>query len=113
MRLSMWILADWLAEYTPQLRIQEGNRTLRNARLYSEGLKMERSTVYIGHAKDFISSARHQVICANGHDMMLLDTDDLDEVLNRVFDAFDYYNSWSDMLIEKNKNRLFAYRYPQ
>jgi len=99
----MWILADWLEEYRPQLKIQDGKRTLRNARLYSDGLKAERSTVFIGYASDFISLPHCQIICANGHDIMILDTDDLYEVLNKVFDAFDYYNSWSDMLNEKIK----------
>ena len=36
MRISMWMLADWLQRYAPVTRIEQGQRVLRNARLYSE-----------------------------------------------------------------------------
>ena len=36
MKLSMWILADWLKTYNPQINIKDGRRTLRNVRLLSE-----------------------------------------------------------------------------
>lgn len=104
LRLSMWILADWLTEYTPTLKIQVGKRTLRNARLYSEDLQMERSTVYIGKAEDFIDGTRGQVICANEHDMMMLKASDINEVLNKILDAFDHFNSWADQINEKIKD---------
>jgi len=100
----MWILADWLREYRPRLEIKEGSRTLRNARLYAEGLQMERSTVYVGKAEDFIDGISGRVICANAHDIMLLETGDIDEVLNRILDAFDYYNSWADRIKDKIKD---------
>ncbi len=103
MRLSMWILADWLEVYHPTCNIQEGKRTLRNARLYSEGLQMERSTVYVGSADGFIDGVRDKVLCANEHDLMLLDSSDVNEILNKILDAFDYYNSWSDQLNENIK----------
>lgn len=103
LRLSMWILADWLADLNPVVKIQDGKRTLRNARLYANGLHMERSTVYIGNAGDFFDNAQVKIICANEHDLMFVDADDIDDVLNRILDAFDYYNSWSDHIKEMVK----------
>ena len=98
MRLSMWILADRLEKYNPKKMIQNGARILRNARLYVSEHKMAHSTVYIGHTGDFIDGTDKGVICANGHDMLLLDTDDINHVYNDIQDAFEYYNSWSDKL---------------
>lgn len=36
--------------------------------------------------------------------MILLDAEDLDLVLNDIFDAFDYYNGWSDGMIRDIQN---------
>ena len=47
MKLSMWILADWLKKYNPQINIKDGRRTLRNVRLLSENVKMESMDVYM------------------------------------------------------------------
>ena len=45
-----------------------------------------------------------QVICVQGHDMILLDTEDTDQIFNEILDAFDYYNGWSDRLREMIRN---------
>lgn len=103
MRLSMWILADWLKDYNPQLKIQEGRRTLRNVRLYSENQRLESSTVYLGIARDFIDEMHNKIICVHQHDMIILDAEDINEILNNVLNAFEYYNNWSDSLNEKLK----------
>ncbi len=98
MRLSMWILADWLKKYNPQTRIQDGKCVLRNARLFSEGVRLDSADVFIGSMKEFSFEDNDRVICVQGHDMMLLETKDGDEILNEILDAFDYYNFWSDTL---------------
>lgn len=103
MRLSMWILADWLKDYKPQLKIQEGKRTLRNVRLYAEEQRMESSSVYVGKAQDFIDVKHDQIICAHQHDMLILDAEDINQVLNEILDAFEYYNNWSDTINERLK----------
>ena len=45
MRLSMWILADWLKEYTPEAHVTQGGRTLRNARIFSRDWEPEADIV--------------------------------------------------------------------
>ena len=90
MQLSMWILADWLKEYHPETKIENGNRILRNVRLYADGLKLSRSTVYLNQIDP------HKAMCSNGRDIIILQADDLNEVFNRILDAFEYYNEWQE-----------------
>lgn len=99
MKLSMWILSDWLEKYNPDNRITEGDQTLRGVRLFSSDVRFENQNVYLGVAKDFISSDSENIICINGHDMILLKTKDLEAVMNDIFDAFDFYNRWADGLV--------------
>lgn len=100
MRLSMWILADWLEKYNPIIKIENGEQTLRSARILSGETCIERQNVYLAPARDFITDEGDKVICVQGHDILLLNTTDMDTVFNDIFDAFDYYNSWSDGLRE-------------
>lgn len=99
MKLSMWILSDWLKKYNPDNRITEGEKILRGVRLISNEINFESSNIYLGRAKDFISSDNENIICINGHDMILLKTQDIEAVLNDIFDAFDFYNRWADGLV--------------
>ena len=89
MRISMWMLADWLGRYAPVARIEQGARELRNARLYSEELKISRSAVYLHQVED------DRVLCTNGHDVLELRASDVNAVLSDTMDAFEYYNDWA------------------
>lgn len=100
MKLSMWILADWLWKYNPIIYIKDGVQTLRGVRLYTPDMPMEKQNVYLGRAQEFIGSGGDGVICVHEHDMMLLDTNDIDNVLNEVLNAFDFYNKWADGMTE-------------
>ena len=92
MRISMWMLADWLKSYAPVARIEQGSRVLRNARLYSEELKISRSSVYLHQVED------SRVLCTNGHDVLELRSQDVNAVLGDTMDAFEYYNENIDEL---------------
>lgn len=98
MRLSMWMLADWLAKYHPVVKIGSGNMVLRGARILSESTKIEPQNVYLASANEFFGDERNKVICVQNHDILLLDATDKEAVLNDIFDAFDYYNGWYDGL---------------
>ena len=89
MRLSMWMLVDWLKDYEPTVQIESGKRTLRNARLYSENLRNSRSTVYVSQPQP------EHVLCSNGNDCLILRADDVNEIFNAVLDAFEFYNDLS------------------
>ncbi len=98
MRLSMWILADWLKKYQPVVKIEDGSQVLRGARVLSPDTRIEPQNVYLAPAGEYICGKRGKVLCVQGHDMMLLESSDMDSVLNDIFDAFDFYNSWADGL---------------
>ena len=104
MKLSMWILADWLWKYNPIIYIKDGAQVLRGVRLFTPDIKMERQNVYLGRAQNFIGSGGDGVICVHERDMMLLDTNDIDNVLNEIFSAFDFYNKWADNMMDAVNN---------
>lgn len=92
MKLSMWILYDWLAQYDPEPRIEEGARTIQNVRLYSGLGKVSRNTIYLNEIEP------GKIMCANGRDILIVRCNDIEEILNSVLDAFDYYNEWIEQL---------------
>ena len=93
MRLSLHILADWLAKYRPQASIVSGRRSIRNVRPFSDEHQVMPSNVYVSRAGD-----SGGVMCIHENDFLLLHTDDENQVLNDIMDALDYYNGWSDRL---------------
>lgn len=99
MKLSMWILSDWLSKYNPDNRISDGTQILRGVRLFSNDAHFESQNVYLGVAGDFMYAGSEDIICINGNDMIILKTNDIEEVMNYIFDAFDFYNRWADSLV--------------
>lgn len=104
MKLSMWILYDWLQKYNPEPKITHGEQTLRSVRILSGNSVIERQNVYLAKASEFISGEDQKVICVHGQDLLLLNSEDMNEVLNDIFDAFDFYNSWADGIAEEIRN---------
>ncbi|SHI67543.1 PucR family transcriptional regulator [Desulfosporosinus lacus] len=100
MKLSMWILSDWLKDYEPKTRIIHGDPVLKNVRLFSCAKATQKSNVYIGRARDILGSEENKVICVNGQDMIFLETEDIEQVLTDILNAFDYYNDWFEKLQE-------------
>lgn len=92
MKLTMWILKDWLAKYKPDAYIKKGEPVLCNIRLFSAGRKLSANTVYL--SRDGVN----RILCVNGEDILALHADDLDEIFNSILDAFEYYNEWENQL---------------
>lgn len=99
-KLSMWILADWLKDYEPTADITGNEFAITSARLFSNELSSNDHTVYIGRLSDLFQTGSKQVICTHKNDMLLLKTTDLDEVLNCVLNALEFYQSWSTKMLE-------------
>lgn len=106
MKLSMWILADWLESYQPNIDIKVGSRILRGVRMFSSESVQEPHNVYVGRAKDFFNHTPTGVICAQGSDILLIEEDDVDQVFNDILRAFDYYNAWEKKMRENIENGL-------
>lgn len=96
MRLSMWILADWLKSYHPIISIKGGEQVLRSARILSPDTRIEPQNMYLISARE--SDQGNKTICVHGADMLILDSADTDRILNDILNAFDHYNRWSDGL---------------
>lgn len=98
LKLSMWILADCLSKYIQTNYIKDGSQTLLGVRLFSNDITIEKQYVYLSLAKEFIPSEENKIICVNDNDMILLQTNDMETVLNELFTAFDFYNQWEDKI---------------
>lgn len=99
MKLGMWIFVDWLRDYHPKPDIRSSARDIEAVRLFSRDMEWKDNTIYIGKLNDFFKNGRNEVICAHGNDMILLDTDDIEAVLNRTLNAFEYYAAWNDRML--------------
>ena len=103
MRMSMWMLAERLKRYDPVMRIESGEPILRGVRILHSDTTIEQHNVYIIPARDVITNGGDQVICVQGHDMIILNTTDVGDAFNAVLDAFDIYNNWYDSLVQKTE----------
>ncbi len=94
MKLSLYILEDWLEKYHPVCSISEGNRSIRNVRIFSDELEITPNNVYVGRT----GGDSGNVICMHENDYIILDSSDENQILNEIMDAFDFYNGWSDRI---------------
>ena len=100
MKLSMWILADTLEKYHPRVDIKANLLEIETVRLFSADVVMNQKTVYIGRMRDLFQNGSGNVICTHNNDMIILDTEDLDEVLNHILNVIELYNAWSTKMFE-------------
>ncbi len=87
MTVSMWMLADWLAKYNPEVKIVDGSRNIQAARICSDEIKIIRGVLYI-----FEDSAG-RIICAHSHDIVSIIFDDVFQIFNEILDMFEFYNT--------------------
>ena len=86
MRLSMWVVAEWMPFEGIRVDIQEGFRELRNARLLPSSGELSRSTVYLD------SDESGNVLCTCGKDLIVVPGVDADTVLSSILDCFEHFN---------------------
>lgn len=90
----MWIVNDWLQDYSPTPRITTGEMKIKGVRYFTEGIEPEEGLLYVGHAADFIPTQSAGVICAYGEDLLLLKTEDIYVIFNKIQQMLEYYNEW-------------------
>jgi hypothetical protein len=108
MKLSMWILADWLEKYKPSVSICDGQPVLSGARLFStENPDLNESFIYVGFASDISPGefCEKKVLCINKQDWMVFDHENIENVLNDILEAFEFYNEWETSLNEAAYSR--------
>ena len=86
MRLSMWVLADWLKTAGARADIVQGPRELRNVRLLPSSGVLSRTTVYLD------ADDSGNVLCSCGRDLIVVPERDIDAVFNSILDCFEFYN---------------------
>ena len=91
----MEILRDWLNAYDPEPDIRKNGRHLQNVRLFSENLRFSPSTVYL------MPMERDRIVCSNENDILVLRSDDVNEVFNDILNAFEYYNDREMAIVQK------------
>lgn len=101
MKLSMWIFADWLAEFHPQTDIKQNQFDIEAVRLFASDLTMDKHTMYIGRLRDLFKTGNDNIICVHNNDMLLLNTTELEEVLNCVLNALAYYTGWDNTMMNQ------------
>ena len=100
MKLSMWIFAEWLKDFSPELHIRDGGLHIETVRLFSSGSASDDSCLYLGRMRDLFITGNENVICSNRNDILILQTSELDEVMNQILNAIDYYQSWNIRILE-------------
>lgn len=98
MQLSMWMFVDRLEALAPKAFIQKGGCVLRNARLLADSQEHARTTLYLQYNNS------HTIMCMNGNDIFVVNSDDINQVLNDILDVFDRMNEWSDAADELIRN---------
>lgn len=100
MKLSMWIFAEWLKDFSPELHIRDGGLHIETVRLFSSGSASDDSCLYIGRMRDLFIQGNDNVICSNRNDILILPTSDLDEIMNQTLNAIDFYQNWNIRILE-------------
>lgn len=96
MTLNLWLLKEWLDEFSPSINCSRPKQTFTGLRLYRPGAACEEYTLYAGRSDDFFQDGDQSVVCMNRSDYLRLETEDLLTVVNSVQDAFHYYATWYD-----------------
>ncbi len=99
MKLSMWMFADWLKEFYPQPDIKSNAFDIEAVRLFASDVVLDQHTMYVGRLRDLFKNGSDHVICVHNNDMLLLDTTELEEVLNCVLNAFAFYTNWDNTMM--------------
>ena len=100
MKLSIRIFMNWLSDYRPESYISSGLLEIETVRLFSSNFAPEDNCLYIGRIRDLFTNGNDNVICTHKNDYILLPTNDLDEIMNQILNAFEYYQSWNVRTLE-------------
>ena len=103
MKLSMSMLAWYLREFRPDVSVQDDAMTIEGVRLlFDENMERENRYAYFLRADKVFSDARHadSFLLAHNRSTLLFTHCEINELMNRLLAAFDYYNAWEGRLME-------------
>lgn len=105
MKLSMWIVYDWLRDYHPTADIKEGRQTIHGVRYLADDVELSRDYLYIGTREQYIDKWKDNVICVNGTDLITLAAPDLYVVFNEIQKMLEFYNNWETRILQAINER--------
>lgn len=93
MTLSMWMMADWLKDYKPEVHIEKGERSITYTRFLTDLEMPDPKALYIQMVE-----GEKGICCLHQEDSIFLPDIELQEVLNRILEAFSFYQDWENRL---------------
>ncbi len=100
MKISMWIVNDWLEKYNPKPNIFNGERSILGVRYLSDDVELSQDYIYIGDSRAFIPTSSDNIICVNSTDIILLTAPDMFTIFNELQQMLEYYNSCEMQLLK-------------
>ena len=100
MKLSMWIVNDWLKDYGPRADIKTGEQTINGVRYLADDLELSGEYLYIGYSDQYIDKWDHNVICVNGRDLITLQAPDIYVIFNEIQKMLEFYNNWETGILQ-------------
>lgn len=97
--LSLWILKDWLEDFSPTIQCKNERTEIAGTRLYQPEVQIKNNLLYIAPSDTFFQDGDDRVVCRHRSDFLRLNTCDLLAVSNRIQDAFAFYAQWYDSCI--------------
>lgn len=94
--LSLWILKDWLEEFSPEIRCSNERAEIAGVRLYQPDTQIKDNILYLGPSDVFFQDGDRRIVCRHRSDVLRLESCDLLAVSNRIQDAFAFYTQWYD-----------------
>ena len=98
--LSLWILKDWMKEYSPLIQCKNERAEIAGTRLYQPETTLKDDILYLAPSDTFFGDGDSRIVCRHRSDFLRLDTRDLLAVSNRIQDAFAFYGQWHDRCIQ-------------
>ncbi len=100
MKLSMWIVNDWLDQYSPEPRISEGDQTISGVRYLSDELELSDNYLYIGETFPYAEGRNGNIICVNRTDLITLTAPDIYLIFNEIQKMMEFYNDWETKILQ-------------
>ena len=98
-KLSLWILKDALADFSPTIQCKNKKAEISEIRLYQPGMPTRDHILYLSQSKDLVPGGDGRIVLMHRSDFLFLESADLMTVLNCVQDVFSRYNHWYDRCI--------------
>lgn len=98
--LSLWILKDWLEEFSPEIRCKNERTEIAGTRLFQPDIPIKDNILYLGSSDDFFQDGDCRVVCRHRSDFLRLETCDLLSISNKIQDAFAFYAQWHDSCVQ-------------